>query len=224
MPEASRDFSLGVSETPTFIYCALKWQGAIEREYGRKYEEADLTGTEDLTKTASASGQDLIEQAAACLQCHKCSAGCPLCDQADLLPSQVVRLVQLGDLTTLLRSRAIWLCSSCRTCSSRCPAGVDLAGIKDALRHRCLRGDIQPGDPDIARAMETVLDSIERHGRLNELGMMIRYKIKSGRLVENAKLGIALMKRGKFKLVPSRVGEIERIRTLAADRAEDSQE
>lgn len=157
---------------------------------------------------------EALELASACLQCHKCTAGCPLSTKADLLPSQVVRLVQLKDIPELLRSRAIWLCSSCRTCSARCPAGVDLARIKDILRSTCLRDGITPGDQRAPCAMEAVLDSVTRYGRLNELDMMMRYKIRVGGIFENAKLGIAMMRRGKLKLLPAKVREPDELKQL----------
>jgi Heterodisulfide reductase, subunit C len=66
------------------------------------------------------SGEDLL----ACNQCGKCSAGCPVAAAMDMLPSQVIRMAQLG-MTEVLQSRTIWICASCLTCVTRCPKGVD---------------------------------------------------------------------------------------------------
>lgn len=170
--------------------------------------------------SGSNSGHHVRKQAALCLQCHKCTAGCPLSEEVDWKPSQVIRLVQLGRISELLNSQAIWLCTSCRTCSARCPQGVDLAHIKDMLRLACLREGATQGDARIACAMETILASIERHGRLNELDMMAHYRIRTGRLTENMKLGIALMRRGKLKLIPSRVRDLAELKSLMALRNE----
>ena len=68
-----------------------------------------------------------------CNQCGKCSAGCPLAFGMDLLPSQVIRLAQLG-IEDVLDSQTIWTCAACMTCIARCPKGIDLPRIMEALR------------------------------------------------------------------------------------------
>jgi len=75
------------------------------------------------------SGETLL----ACNQCGKCSAGCPAAFSMDLLPSQVIRLAQLG-LEDVLESQTIWTCAACLTCVTRCPKGVDLPRVMEALR------------------------------------------------------------------------------------------
>ena len=80
------------------------------------------------------SGQDLL----ACNQCGKCSAGCPVVATMEVLPSQVIRMAQLG-MEEVLESDTIWICASCLTCATRCPKGVDLPRLMEALRQIALR-------------------------------------------------------------------------------------
>jgi heterodisulfide reductase subunit C2 len=68
-----------------------------------------------------------------CNQCGKCTAGCPLAFSMDLIPSQVIRLAQLG-IEDVLDSQTIWTCASCMTCVARCPKGIDLPRVMEALR------------------------------------------------------------------------------------------
>jgi len=75
------------------------------------------------------SGESLL----ACNQCGKCSAGCPLAFSMDILPNQVIRLAQLG-IEEALDSQTIWSCAACLTCVSRCPKGIDLPRVMEAMR------------------------------------------------------------------------------------------
>lgn len=95
-----------------------------------------------LAKIQEISGQNIY----ACYQCGKCSAGCPSISEMDTLPSQIIRLVQLGE-EEVLKSKTIWLCASCFTCETRCPKGVDLAKIMEALRVMVLRKNIDQVNP-----------------------------------------------------------------------------
>ena len=75
------------------------------------------------------SGESLL----ACNQCGKCSAGCPVAFSMDILPNQVIRLAQLG-VEDVLECQTIWTCAACLTCVSRCPKGIDLPRVMEALR------------------------------------------------------------------------------------------
>jgi heterodisulfide reductase subunit C len=108
---------------------------------------AEQLGSAFVRQVTEISGQALL----ACNQCGKCSAGCPVVFAMDRLPSQVLRLAQLG-LEEALEAETIWICASCQTCLSRCPRGVDLPRVMEALRQIVLRerGDrMRPTDlPD----------------------------------------------------------------------------
>src|SRR4030042_2639125 len=74
------------------------------------------------------------QRVADCYQCGKCTAGCPTAFAMDYPPNQIMRGIQLGMRDALLASKAIWVCASCQTCTTRCPQGVDIARTIDALR------------------------------------------------------------------------------------------
>ena len=98
----------------------------------------------DLAQRVEAiSQQNVLE----CNQCGKCSAGCPVTSAMDMLPNQVIRLVQLG-LDDALDAQAIWICASCFTCVTRCPKGVDLPRVMEALRQIHLRRGEELLSPD----------------------------------------------------------------------------
>ncbi|MCK4645246.1 MAG: 4Fe-4S dicluster domain-containing protein [Candidatus Aminicenantes bacterium] len=88
-----------------------------------------------VSKVEEISGQNLL----ACYQCGKCSAGCPAISDMDILPNQIIRYAQLGLKDELLHSKSIWICASCFTCNARCPKGINIAEVIEAIRQILLR-------------------------------------------------------------------------------------
>jgi heterodisulfide reductase subunit C len=140
----------------------------------------------------------------------------------DLLPNQLVRLVQMGRLDRALRSEAIWKCVSCATCTARCPKSVDCAGVLDTLRQVSVERDV--ASQKRCRTVlfqQAFLDNIRRNGRLREVELIGMFKMHAflkdmnvPMLLDGAMLAPALMKRKKFHLVGERVkdrGVVDRI-------------
>jgi heterodisulfide reductase subunit C len=88
-----------------------------------------------IQKIQELSGQNLL----VCYQCGKCSAGCPAVSEMDILPNQIIRFAQLGFKDELLQSKSIWICASCMTCNTRCPKGINIAEVFEAIRQIILR-------------------------------------------------------------------------------------
>lgn len=105
------------------------WRGALVILSGLHTED------DVIAQIKAISGQDVR----ACYQCGKCTAGCPLASAMDLMPNQILRLLQLGKHEQALQSRTIWQCASCLTCAARCPKDVDPARVMDALRTLLMR-------------------------------------------------------------------------------------
>lgn len=81
-------------------------------------------------KVSEMSGQNI----GACYQCGKCSAGCPSAERMDHIPSQFIKLIQLGMEEKIRKSNTPWVCLTCFICTVRCPKGIDIAGIMEAGR------------------------------------------------------------------------------------------
>jgi heterodisulfide reductase subunit C len=147
----------------------------------------------------------------------------------DVLPNQLMRLVQLGHVEKAMRADAIWQCVSCMTCSTRCPKSVDCAAVMDALRQ--LSAEAGVASEACRRTVifqQTFLDNIRRNGRLAELELVGVFKTKAfcgdfslPMLMKDTFLAPRMMKRGKFHLRAEKVkdrGIVQRIfeRCLAA--------
>ncbi len=138
-----------------------------------------------------------------CFQCGKCSSGCPVSYAMDINPTQVIHLARLGQKEKLLKSKAIWLCASCETCTTRCPHKVDIAGVMNSLRILALKEKVEPGVPEIPIFAKSMLTTIKAFGRTFELGFIGLLKLKTGNIKKDLFLGIKMLIKGKLKLLPS---------------------
>ena len=150
----------------------------------------------------------------ACLQCHKCTTGCPVGPELDYLPSQVMRLVQLGAEAEALGSRAIWMCASCEACTTRCPMAIDIAAVMDALRMMAIDRQIALPDARGRQFNRSFLASVRRHGRVFELGLMAAYTLRTGDLFSDVEKAPKMLAKGKLSLRPKRSGGVGDVRKV----------
>jgi len=153
---------------------------------------------------------------ARCYQCGKCTAGCPVSFAFDLMPNQVIRMVQLDMKKQVLSSRSIWLCATCSTCTARCPRNIDLAAVMDSLRIIARREGVATAgrSRNVFLFNSNFLNSIRKYGRLFEFGTMLTFNLKSGRPFREADAGLAMLSKGKLKLTvqkPGGAAEVARI-------------
>ncbi|HOP69093.1 MAG TPA: 4Fe-4S dicluster domain-containing protein [Bacillota bacterium] len=108
-----------------------------------------------------------------CYQCAKCSASCPVTEAMDLLPHQVIRLLQLGFNEKVQASSTPWICATCFTCAARCPRDLDLARIMEGVRLSFLRRRgatrLDPGDiaPELLQKLpqQALVSAFRKHSR-----------------------------------------------------------
>ncbi|MGW8192906.1 MAG: 4Fe-4S dicluster domain-containing protein [Desulforhopalus sp.] len=74
-----------------------------------------------------------------CMQCATCTGMCPMAQEMDFSPRKVMHMAQFGLQTKLSNINTYWKCASCHACSVKCPRGIDIAKVMEALRQQVLR-------------------------------------------------------------------------------------
>lgn len=154
--------------------------------------------------------QESGENPSLCYQCGNCSAGCPYTHYFDYPVSMVMRLLQTGQKDTILNSKAIWLCATCETCTTRCPCEVDVAHIMDTLRI-IARREGRVSEKDIKLFWDTFLGSMKQFGRIYEVGILLGYNLKSGHLMADAELGPKVLSHRKIHFLPKKIKGADKV-------------
>ncbi|MGA2243023.1 MAG: 4Fe-4S dicluster domain-containing protein [Verrucomicrobiota bacterium] len=149
-----------------------------------------------------------------CFQCKKCSSGCPVAKLTTSRPSEIMRQLHLGAGNELLESDLVWMCASCETCSARCPMGIDVAAVIDALRKLALARGASKQEGNVPLFNRAFLKTVEIFGRSYEIGMITAYKIGTGKLMNDTEKFPAMLKKGKIALLPPRGGDRKTVKRI----------
>jgi heterodisulfide reductase subunit C len=96
-----------------------------------------------VARVAEISGQNVYK----CMQCGTCSGVCPMSDSMTITPRQALLLLQHGRVEPVLESETQWLCASCHTCQVRCPRGIEIPRVMEAIRQIQLRDNVDKVNP-----------------------------------------------------------------------------
>jgi heterodisulfide reductase subunit C2 len=164
-------------------------------------------------KVAPPAG-DLASIVNQCYQCGKCSAGCPVAPDMDLLPHQMVRLAVLGNVDRIVASKSVWLCLTCHTCGARCPNGIDVPALLDPIRHQVLKQNVSTQESEVPIFHQLFMNTIKKFGRIHELFLVGMYKMKTKTYFSDMELGWKMFRKGKMHLLPHRSGHVKEIQEL----------
>jgi heterodisulfide reductase subunit C2 len=158
----------------------------------------------------SISGVDISE----CLQCKKCSNGCPVAALTPIGPAETIRRLQLNSGDELLESDLIWMCVSCETCFSRCPMKIDMAAIMDALRVLAVQKKSSAAKESVNLFNKSFLNTVRLFGRTYDLGMIASYKLGTSTYMQDTDRFPMMLRKRKIALLPSFKGDKKYIRRI----------
>jgi heterodisulfide reductase subunit C len=134
----------------------------------------------------------------------------------DITPRQMIALFRAGQIEDILRSRAIWLCASCYSCTVRCPVGIQVTDTLYALKRIAMEKRIYPLRFPVHTLSKAFTQSVYKYGRNFELGLGIKYFFSTDivKLFSNFRFGLAMIRRGRLGLFPKRLRRIKQIRAI----------
>lgn len=137
-----------------------------------------------------------------CIQCGTCSGVCPLSIYMDYTPRQVMALTRENFKHEVLASRTIWLCASCYACTVDCPREIGITDIMYELKQRAIQEKVYPRHFPIPVLAQEFTKMVRRHGRISEALLVTKLYLKTNLLaaLKMAKLGLGLMKTGRFSM------------------------
>ncbi len=74
-----------------------------------------------------------------CFQCGLCAGSCPMTGEMEVFTRKMMHMLQLGLADAVISQKMAYLCASCHTCQVRCPRGIDIPKVVEALRLLTLR-------------------------------------------------------------------------------------
>ena len=89
-------------------------------------------------KICEISGENVFK----CMQCGTCSSVCPMVESMKLTVREGIHLLQFGRAQEVIDAEIGELCASCHACMVRCPRGLDVARIYEAVRQITLRQNV----------------------------------------------------------------------------------
>ena len=137
------------------------------------------------------------EKIPTCMQCGICAGSCPVSHEMDHTPRQLVRMVQLGLKNEVLSSNTIWICTSCFSCSVRCPRGIHPTELMETLKPMAIAQGLENKESKF----DTVFSGVVRkNGRASEFLLISKYGIMEPGIIKQLPFGISLFQKGKLPL------------------------
>jgi heterodisulfide reductase subunit C len=166
------------------------------------------------------------ERVADCIQCGTCSGSCPTAHLMDYTPRRLFAMINAGLREAVLDSNTFWYCTSCYTCTVRCPRQIKITDVMYALK-RMARQESRSPRGAAARAFYTsFVGIVERDGRSFEPELMTRFMLRTNplKLARQSTLGLKLLKRGRFPVRRTRIEGLKQLRAIIKQAKLESEE
>jgi heterodisulfide reductase subunit C2 len=154
-----------------------------------------------------------------CQQCGTCSSSCPTAGRMDYSPREIIAALRAGLLDKVLDSNTVWMCSSCYSCTVRCPAGIKFTDVMYELKRLGNKYGYIDRKSTAAQLARVFVKTVDRTGRSNEGELMLRYFLSTNPLKGLALLGMSLrlLFKKRLPIWPHRIKKRDSLRKMIAE-------
>lgn len=142
-----------------------------------------------------------------CIQCGTCTGSCPVSYAMDISPRQLIALFRAGEMERIMKSRTIWICASCYSCTTRCPSGIKITDIIYALKRTAMEKKMNGAAPQVQTLARTFTENLMKYGRLHEGTLIRKYYMRTNvrKFFDLIPLGRKMMKTKRLQIFPKRI-------------------
>ena len=123
-----------------------------------------------------------------CMQCGVCAGSCPLGAHWEHTPQKLFMMIRAGQREAVLKTDAMWMCTSCYNCVVRCPRKLPITTIMHGLASYSHRLGLAPKMQPTRDFSLRFFNNFRKAGRVNELKLTMGLYFKDG-LVAGIKKG-----------------------------------
>ena len=153
-----------------------------------------------------------------CIQCGTCSASCPTSDVMDYSPREIIAALRAGLLDRVLESNTVWMCTSCYSCTVRCPAAIPFTDVMYELKRLGVKHGVYPKGSTNAVMAQAFIESVDKHGRNHEPELVRNYYLRTNpvKFLSQVPMGLRLMSKGRMAFKAHDIKGIDGLRKMLA--------
>jgi quinone-modifying oxidoreductase, subunit QmoC len=139
-----------------------------------------------------------------CMQCGVCAGSCPFGPHWEHSPQKLFMMIRAGQREAVLKSEAMWMCTSCYNCVVRCPRELPITTIMHGLASYSHRLGLAPKMQPTRDFSLRFFNNFARSGRVNEMRLTLGLYFKDGLLAglrkgwEMRHVALGLLKAGRL--------------------------
>jgi heterodisulfide reductase subunit C len=162
------------------------------------------------------------EKVKECIQCGTCSASCPTSYAMDYTPREVIAALRAGMLDRVLKSNTIWLCSSCYSCTVRCPSGIKLTDVMYELKRLAIEFGLAPKDATAPVLSKLFVNIVDKYGRISETELVSKFYLKTNpfAVLDMIPRATKLFLRGRLPMIPHKIRGTSELKKCSGSMAE----